>query len=239
MGVYHITYAPGPREVYLYFEAECNLSCWGCIAKFHPIDCHLMGEEPPALGSLSPEEVLSFLKPYSFKRIFFMGSEPTVDPFFVPLAFRLKEEFFSYNILLTNGYKLVRTEALDEICVSIKAVTEALFREFTGASDSRRVLSNFRRYYEDARVKLRAESILIPGYIDWQEIEKIASFIGGVDTKIPYRIDAYYPFLKNDRFRRPTIEEMKRAKGVAEQFLDDVSILHHGIDLKYEVRRIY
>ncbi|RLD93803.1 MAG: hypothetical protein DRI93_04800, partial [Aquificota bacterium] len=79
MGVYHITYAPGPREVYLYFEAECNLSCWGCIAKFHPI------------------------------------------------AFRLKEEFSSYNILLTNGYKLVRTEVLDEICVSIKAVTEALF----------------------------------------------------------------------------------------------------------------
>lgn len=239
MGVYHITYAPEPREVYLYFDAECNLSCWGCIAKFHPIDCHLMEEQPPALGSLSPEEVLSFLKPYSFRRVFFMGSKPTVDPSFVPLAFRLKKEFLSYNILLTNGYKLVKTEALDEICVSIKAVTESLFRGFTGASDSQRVLSNFRRYYGDARVELRAESILIPGYIDWKEIGKIALFIGSVDTKIPYRIDAYYPLLKDDRFRRPTIEEMKRAKSVAEQFLENASILHHGISVKYEVRRIY
>jgi len=44
VGVYHITYAPGPREVYLYFEAECNLSCWGCIAKFHPIAFRLKEE---------------------------------------------------------------------------------------------------------------------------------------------------------------------------------------------------
>jgi hypothetical protein len=36
-----------------------------------------------------------------------------------------------------------------------------------------------------------------------------------------------------------TIKEMKIAKEVAEQFLEDVSILHHGINMKYEVRRIY
>ena len=117
-----------------------------------------------------------------------------VNWLYKPISFvpGVKVEFDEWN-------KLVRTEVLDEICVSVKAVTEALFREFTGVSDSQRVLSNFRRYYEDARVKLRAESILIPGYIDWQEIEKIASFIGKegyivwVSRKLPHRVAGESP----------------------------------------------
>ncbi len=239
MGVYHITYAPERGEIYLYFDAECNFSCGGCIARSHPIDCHLMGKQLPVRGSLSPEDVLPLLKLYPFKRVFFMGSEPTVDTSFVPLALRLKKEFLSYNILLTNGYEFVETGIIDEVCVSIKAVTKVIFKDFTGKDYPKRVLNNFAKYYSASYLKLRAESVLIPGYIDQKEIAKIAKFISSIDDEIPYRIDAYMPFGRKDKFGRPSIEEMKEAKRVAERYLKNVSILHYGCKIKYGVERVY
>ena len=75
------------------------------------------------------------------------------------------------------------------------------------------------------------------------EIEKIAQFIVSIDSNIPYRIDGYIPtdtyFGMKDRFRRPTEEEMKAAKMIAEKYLKSVSILHYGVNVKYKVERIY
>ena len=168
-----------------------------------------------------------------------MGKEPTVDTEFLPLARLLKKEFLSYNILLTNGYELVREMVIDEVCVSIKAITKVTFKDFTGRDHPERVLNNFAKYYSVSCLKLRAESVLIPGYIGQKEIAKIAKFISSIDSKIPYRIDAYMPFGEKDKFRRPSIEEMQEAKRVAEKYLENVSILHYGCKVKYGVERVY
>jgi pyruvate-formate lyase-activating enzyme len=201
---------------------------------------------------LSVDEVAPYLRPLPFKRAIFLGKEPTCDGDFLSLAEFLKERFDAYNILLTNGYKYVnpliggkvKNRVIDEVCISIKAVSKKIFRDFTGKSNPEQVLANFRRYAHISRLKLRAESIFIPDYIDGYEIEKIVRFIASVDDTIPYRIDGYIPsstyFLKKpDRFRRPTEGEMKAAKKIAQKYLKNVSILHSGVKPKYRVKRIY
>lgn len=244
MGAYHITYSPELKEVCLHFDAGCQFCCHGCIARYHPRDCHLEEKHKQNENkSLSIKEVVAYLEPLDFKKTIFLGREPTMDPDFLPLARTLKEKFSTHNILLTNGYKYITEKAINEVCVGIKAITKEIFRRFTGQDKPEKVLENFKKHYNSCIV-LRTESILIPGYIDKDEIEKIAGFIASIDSAIPYRIDGYIPTGvyssdKIDIFRRPTEDEMRKVKEAAQKYLKNVSILHQGTQLKYKVNEIY
>lgn len=245
MGIYHITYTPKLSEVCLYFSGGCAFSCHGCITDLYPLDYHLDKKASQTNNRiLNKEEVISYLKPLSFKRAIFLGKEPTHDVDFLPLARALKENFSTYNICLANGYKYMKDEAIDEVCISIKAVSKRIFKNFTGMNNPKRILANFKKYVDTPQLKVRAESIFIPSYIDRDEIEKIARFIASVDDSIPYRIDGYIPssaYLpkKLDSFRRPTAGEMKEVQMIAKRYLKNVSILHRGMKLKAKVRQVY
>ncbi|MCS7120559.1 MAG: radical SAM protein [Nitrososphaerota archaeon] len=80
----------------------------------------------------------------------------------------------------------------------LKAWDENLHRALCGVSN-KRTLENFRvigeEYFKerpDVPV-LTASTLLIPGYIDAEEVERIASFIASIDPKIPYTLLAFYP----------------------------------------------
>jgi len=194
--------------------------------------------------SLQIEQVLSQIEPLSIKSVTFLGKEPTGDSDFLPLARILKTRFSSHNTLLTNGWEYVGDEVIDEVCMSIKAITPTLFEDWTGRRGPERVLENFKRLADCKRIKLRAESLFVPEYIDRDEIKKIARFIATVSREIPYRIDGYIPFgikggsTSGDRFRRPTKEEMEGVKIVAEEYLQNVSILYKGVRVKNKVEKI-
>ncbi|MEM3088306.1 MAG: radical SAM protein, partial [Candidatus Bathyarchaeia archaeon] len=40
---------------------------------------------------------------------------------------------------------------------------------------------------------LTASTLLIPGYIDAEEVGQIANFLAHIDSKIPYTLLAFYP----------------------------------------------
>ncbi|RKY34964.1 MAG: hypothetical protein DRP80_01385 [Candidatus Omnitrophota bacterium] len=239
MGVYHITYTPELRQVCLYMDGGCSFSCHGCITDSHPQDYHIKDAKKEKNRTLKIQEVISFLKPLDFKKVIFLGKEPTEDVDFLPLVRFLKERFLSFNILLTNGYRFVEEEVIDEVCVSIKAISKKLFKDFTGKEEPERALRNFKRYVDRPKVKVRAESIFIPGYIESKEIEKIAQFIANISPEIPYRIDGYVPYSSKDKFRRPTKNQMEKAKRRSERYLKNVSILHSKMKVRYKVERVY
>ena len=246
MNIYQINYAPVAKSVHLLFWG-CNLNCRGCLKKREINDIHLdeiryniydpvktVHEAPEHFLDL--EAVMRTLKGVDVARVIFMGREATVDPELPELAKALHREFRSNNILCTNGFKLIDLENIDELCVSLKAYRDDLYRDYTGESN-KSVLENFVAIYHLGK-KLRAESVFIPGYIDCPEIERIAKFIADVDKGIPYRVDAYI-LAPDSPWRVPTSEEMEAAVRVAKRYLLNVSCLTRDTKHTQHVVRIF
>ncbi len=245
MNVYDITYAPTVKTVYLHFWG-CNLNCRACLLKKEIYDLHLLETKDEIFNLtrknpqvperfLDLEEVMQILDELEVEKVVLMGAEPTTDRQFPHLTETLHKEFGSYNILITNGFRLPSLKGIDDVFFSIKAVTDELHRHYTGKSN-KTALANFVKYYQSG-VKLRAESVFIPEYIDYPEIEHIARFIASVNKSIPYCIDAYIPIGDNP-WRRPTPEEMEKATSIARKHLDNVSCLTGNEELKFEVLRV-
>ena len=245
MNIYHITYSPEPRTVCLHFWG-CNLSCRACLCHKEIYDCHLEETkeaifqpdklaEPASETFLPLNQIQEVLRSLEVQQVIFMGQEPTIDPELPELARELHREFGSHNILLTNGFKVLPVADFDEVVFSIKAYTDSLHRDYTGKSNQE-ALDNFLYLYKSG-VKLRAESIFIPEYIEHNEIENIAKFIARIDKNIPYRVDAYLQVAGNP-WRRPSIDEMKAAVTAAKRHLNNVSCLTGNEELRNKVIRI-
>jgi pyruvate formate lyase activating enzyme len=81
--------------------------------------------------------------------------------------------------------------------IDLKAVTDPLHVALTGASN-RRTLENLAR--AAARIGERPEppllvvsTLLVPGYVDVEEVTRIARFLAGLDPSIPYVLLAFSP----------------------------------------------
>ena len=247
MNVYHISHVPAAKTAHIFFWG-CNMSCRGCVLKEEIYDWHMEETRqarlrkiggPPQLPRrfLKLEEVMDILRGLEVAKVIFLGAEPTIDPELPRLARLLHEELQTYNILLTNGLELPPLDDIDEVCFSIKAYTDSLHYDYTGTSNQK-ALQNFIAISQKGGIKLRTESVLIPGYIDCPEVEKIAQFIAGVDRNIPYRIDGYIPVGDNP-WRRPTAEEVEKAVNIAKRHLLQVSSLHGGKKPTVKIERVF
>ncbi|MHA1604455.1 MAG: radical SAM protein [Candidatus Freyarchaeota archaeon] len=85
----------------------------------------------------------------------------------------------------------------------IKTWNESLNVALCGVSN-KRTLENFKKlgkYFEERPNPplLTASTLLIPGYVDVEQVEKIASFIADVNPEIPYSLLAFHPqYIMND-----------------------------------------
>lgn len=118
-----------------------------------------------------------------------------------------------------NGSIMPQTN-IDAISVSIKACTDRIHIDYTGLSNHE-VLRNFERMYE-RKIKVEASSVLIPQYIDCDEIERITKLIADIDPTIPYHIVGYVP-VPNAPWRRAEPEEVVCAAHIASKYLSNVT----------------
>jgi pyruvate-formate lyase-activating enzyme len=237
MKIYHIAYEPAFKSVDIHFWTKCNLGCRACYTDYEKLDFGLIDnpiakinskpKESPPTHFLSLADTVTLLKDINIERIIFMGIEPTLDPELPALAKAIHSKFNCYNIILTNGLKLTNLEHIDEVIFSIKTLSEGLHRDYTGKSN-KAILRNFRVIYDSGK-RLQAETVLIPNYIDRYEVEHIAKFIGGVDSNIPLRIDAYFPVGDNP-WRAATAREVEAAAELAKKHLNKVNCL--TLDMK-------
>ncbi len=252
--VYHVAYAPEISKAYL-FHWGCNLKCRGCLC-LKEVNCLALEENldvvmrnphlpPPDDPSqfLSIDELLSVLRQVPVKEVLFEGQEASIDPGYGGITAALKREFGCYITLNTNGIKLPDLSNTDEVVMSLKAITPDIYKEYTLRSN-RHLLRNFSRVHEMG-IRLRAESVFIPGLIDIEETEKVAQFIASIDKTIPYRIDAYFESGGANPWRRATQEEMALAVATAKRHLLNVTCTQQTTtklekqDLMYEVIRLY
>lgn len=117
----------------------------------------------------------------------------------------------------------------------LKAWSEKLHVALCGVSN-KRTLENFRLLAEYARKRpmppfVVASTLLIPGYIDKEEIAGIATFIASLGHGIPYTLLAFHPqFMMNDlpptsrRHAEECLEEAK-AQGLTNVRLGNIHLL--------------
>ncbi len=79
----------------------------------------------------------------------------------------------------------------------LKAFDENLNIALCGVTN-KRTLENFRTLSGMAKTRpdpplLVASTLLVPGYIDKEEVSKIAGFMVGLDKNIPYALLGFYP----------------------------------------------
>ena len=85
----------------------------------------------------------------------------------------------------------------------LKAWHEGLHIALCGVSN-KRTLENFRLLVEYAQRRpsppfLIASTLLVPGYVDKEEVSRIAAFISSLDPDIPYALLAFHPqFMMDD-----------------------------------------
>ncbi|AHB13023.1 radical SAM protein [Dehalococcoides mccartyi] len=233
MKVYHLIYEPSYRSAVFHHWTECNLGCKGCFCKAEKLDFGLFPDALERLKNRPPEtaperfiesteEALGILSGYPVERAVFIGTEPTLDPELPALAKALHRKYGSYNILLTNGVKQCALSDMDEIIFSLKAVTNDIYKAYTGRSNEK-TLENFKKVHASGK-KLQAECLLIPGLIEADEVEKIAVFIAKADKDITLRIDGYFP-IPGCPWRGASTEEVAEAAKRALKHLSKVNYL--------------
>ncbi|HVO66721.1 MAG TPA: radical SAM protein [Syntrophales bacterium] len=142
--------------------------------------------------------------------ICYFGGDPAAQLLFSIQASRLALENSKGRILRicweTNGamsgslLDKMADIALDSggcIKFDLKAWDKNLHTSLTGVTNER-TLENFRRVGERIRERksphlIIASTLLVPGYIDEDEIRKIAKFIASVNPDIPYSLLAFHP----------------------------------------------
>lgn len=244
--IYHITHTPATRSASLRFWG-CNMHCLGCLCKEGVYD-HLLKEnrltdvaqldafrEPEDF--LEFDEVMEYLSELDLERIFLTGEEASIDPQYAALTKAFHQRFGTENVLYTNGYQMPPLDDTDTVEIGIKAISTGLHLGYTGRP-AQMVRDNFVKY-ASMGMKMTAASILIPGLVEADEIEKIALFIAGVDKNIPYFVLPYYPAGGNP-WRKTRPEEIDEVVVLVRQHLNHVYGCE-GTDreLLYEVERVF
>ena len=212
MAIYKITYAAEHSRAHLY-NWGCSFRCRGCAY-------HLREDERPACF-LSLEEIQQTLRSLpELRQVNFLGGEPTTNRELSALLAMCKQELGVRTWLgHTNGTALP-TENLDGLNISLKAFSPALHLDYTGYPRDP-IHTNLHRAWE-AGLEIKAGSVLIPDYVDADEIKALAAFVASMSPEIPFHVSAFME-VPGLPWRSPKTEEMAEAKNAALESLRNVS----------------
>ena len=228
---------PGPEEgctnLAVFFHA-CTFNCLYCqnwqyrLKTFDP-------------ATTTPESLADCVDRWT-TCICYFGGDPAAQLPFTLRASRLAKEKAAGRILRfcweTNGSMSERL--LDEMvelalvsggCLKfdLKAWDEGLHIALTGITN-RKTLDNFARAAKElsrrpAPPLLVASTLLVPGYIDEQEVASIAAFLAALDPEIPYTLLGFHPhFYLSDLPRTPATLARKCLISAREAGLSRVKI---------------
>lgn len=247
--IYHITYSRDFGICSLYFWG-CNIRCRICLLKKEAFDCHLPENRlriyEPDYRSPRPKRFLSLkdlcehLSHLNIQTVFLMGAEPLCDTALEDILKYLRQEKRSRISLLTNGFQLPPLALLDEVVFSIKAVSPDLHRNYTGFNNAG-ILKNFRTISRAPGIRLYAETVFIPDYVDESEVLKIAAFVASVDKELPFRIDAYLP-IPGLSWRAPSVGEIESLTEKVKEALPRTTCFYGNqgkTPLAYDIERIF
>jgi len=210
MPIYRVAYHEDDCQATLYNHG-CNWSCGTCSYKLRE------GFAPSRF--LSTDEILETLSSFAVGKLLVLGGEPLTCPDLDVIVASAKKRGARVRIAHSNA-SLLPPECVDEIGISLRAISRKKHQQLTGASNTK-VLGNIFTIH-DRGIHVEISTILIPQIVGTDEVEKIALFVADVDPAIPFHISSYLP-VPGISWRKPTIEEMAEAVLLAKKHLKNVS----------------
>lgn len=150
--------------------------------------------------------------------ISFTGGDLACQPeFYVETTREIKGlERDLWVLFETNGYGLTpgnldlfRDAEIDSFWLDIKAYDDKVHRDLTGASN--KWILKLPAEIVERDFILEVSSVYIPGWVEADQIGKIAELLAQVDPKIPYAIVAFLPENKLDHVSSPNFRQMIEA----------------------------
>ena len=111
----------------------------------------------------------------------------------------------------------------------LKAWDDNVYRGLCGVS-SKATFENFEmigsKYFKDRFEVpvLTASTLLVPGYVDVTEVENIAEFIAGIDSRIPYTLLAFHPHYRMNDLPATSRRQAQECFKAATNHLEKVRI---------------
>lgn len=191
-------FLPGTRSLSI-ATTGCNFKCFFCqnwqISQMPYDHDAIEGRKIP------PEKLVKDAIEYNCESISYTYTEPTI---YFELAYdtaKLAHKNKIKNVFVTNGFmtkeclKMIKPY-LDAANVDLKSFSDDFYRKNCDGR-LKPVLENIKTM-NDYGIWIEITTLLIPGLNDSvDELEKIATFIRGVNDLIPWHISAYYPQYKS------------------------------------------
>ncbi|MBW1971309.1 MAG: radical SAM protein [Deltaproteobacteria bacterium] len=191
----------GYKNLAVFYES-CSLNCLFC-QNYH------FKEANPYGKTISSDELVSQIDSRTACICFFGGDPSTQAAHAINSAKKalIKTKGRPFRICFeTNGQfnpKLMiqaaklSYQSFGIVKFDLKAFDERIHIALTGISN-KQILKNFKVVYEIGKDRrevplLIASTLLIPGYVEEDEVRKIARFIASIDPEIPYSLLAFYP----------------------------------------------
>lgn len=191
---------------------------------------------------LEPEQIV--LSPQGFgparNIVAFTGGDLACQPeFYAFSAEKIKELDLGLWVLFeTNGYGLTpknldlfKSAGIDAYWLDIKAYDNQIHKKLTGASNEWIL-----RLPEEILKRdfvLEVLSLFIPGWVETDQIEKIALLLASIDKEIPFTILAFFPEYQMKDVPPPNVKQMVSAYQAAKAAgLRNVRLGNPGVFIK-------
>lgn len=207
--------------------------------------CVLTGERHPLCPNvLKPDQIVLSPQGWGPARniVAFTGGDIACRAeFYAEAAEKIKKECSDIWILLeTNGYgltpknlEILASGGVDSFWLDIKAYYEETYRRLCGTTN--RWILEAPKLIFDMGFTLEVLTLYIPGWVELDQIAKIAKLIADVDKSIPFTILAFFPEYKLRDVRSPTLHEMVAAYHIAKSCgLENVKLGNVSVFAKSE-----
>lgn len=207
-----------------------NLAVFYCSCTFDCLFCqnyHYREVDPLRSEGMSAEELADSANPRTFCVCYF-GGDPASQMAHALASARLLAGRQVRVCWETNGsaHPKLMDRAVDlalesggTVKFDLKAFTPQLHQALTGA-DNQRTLENFAHAASRIRERpdpplLVASTLLVPGYVDAEEVGRIARFIADLDPTIPYALLAFGPHFLMPDLPPTSVRHAEEAVGAA------------------------
>lgn len=203
------------------FYAACTVDCLFCQ------NWHFRETDPVRSTGITAEELAAAATAHTYCVCYFGGDPACQMPHALAASLRLAER----GVVVcweTNGtaHPRLMDRALELSlstggCVKfdLKAHDDQLHRALTGVTN-RRTLENFARAAtrfdeRPAPPPVVASTLLVPGYVDVEEVSRIARFIADLNPAIPYALLGFAPHFMFPDLPRTSVRHAEEAEAAA------------------------